>query len=158
VQPGSGVVLGDVLVLVVVGAGDLDLADASGRVVPVHLGQQPDLEAPVGRDPDHLGHVEPHRLLTGEGVAEAVEEVEHVVRPEGGAKGADQRGHEESHRPSVHAAEAAAAAAAALTNAVPLEMLAVDVRAALAALAALTGDEVGDDVLDVLFARFCIGK
>ncbi|MCB9559492.1 MAG: tRNA uridine-5-carboxymethylaminomethyl(34) synthesis GTPase MnmE [Kofleriaceae bacterium] len=56
------------------------------------------------------------------------------------------------------AAEAAAAAAAALTNAVPLEMVAVDVRAALAALAALTGDEVGDDVLDVLFARFCIGK
>lgn len=50
------------------------------------------------------------------------------------------------------------AAATALRADTPVELAAVDVREALAALAALTGDAVGEDVLDAVFARFCIGK
>ena len=50
------------------------------------------------------------------------------------------------------------AGAAGLLSGAPLELVAVDVRSAATALASLEGDEVGEDVLDQLFARFCIGK
>jgi tRNA modification GTPase len=50
------------------------------------------------------------------------------------------------------------AGAAGLSAGAPLELVAVDVRSAATALASLEGDEVGEDVLDQLFARFCIGK
>ncbi len=46
----------------------------------------------------------------------------------------------------------------ALRSGTPVELAAIDVREALAALAAVTGDTVGESVLDALFARFCIGK
>jgi tRNA modification GTPase len=51
-----------------------------------------------------------------------------------------------------------AGAADAIAAAMPSEVVAVDARDALAALAAVTGEGVGEDVLDALFARFCIGK
>jgi tRNA modification GTPase len=50
-----------------------------------------------------------------------------------------------------------AAAGAAAAGQSP-ELVAVEVRDALSALAAITGEAVGEDVLDALFARFCIGK
>ncbi len=58
-----------------------------------------------------------------------------------------------------HAAALAArdAFAAASALAVP-ELLALELRAAVTALAQLRGVEVGDRVLDEVFARFCIGK
>jgi tRNA modification GTPase len=51
-----------------------------------------------------------------------------------------------------------ARSADALSAAMPAEVVAVDARDALSALASVTGEEVGEDVLDALFARFCIGK
>jgi tRNA modification GTPase len=39
-----------------------------------------------------------------------------------------------------------------------LELGAADLSRALASLASITGDEVGDDLLDDIFSRFCIGK
>ena len=56
------------------------------------------------------------------------------------------------------AARGFAATAAGIAAAAPTEVVAVDARDALAALAAVTGEEVGEDVLDELFTRFCIGK
>lgn len=50
------------------------------------------------------------------------------------------------------------AAHAAMAAEAPLEVVALEARAGAAALAALQGDEVGEDVRDALFARFCIGK
>jgi tRNA modification GTPase len=38
------------------------------------------------------------------------------------------------------------------------EVVALELRGALSALAQLRGIEVGDRVLDEVFARFCIGK
>jgi tRNA U34 5-carboxymethylaminomethyl modifying GTPase MnmE/TrmE len=38
------------------------------------------------------------------------------------------------------------------------ELIAIDLRAGAHALAELRGIEVGDRVLDEIFARFCIGK
>jgi tRNA modification GTPase len=40
----------------------------------------------------------------------------------------------------------------------PLDLLAVDVRAALHAVGEVTGEHVDDAVLDEIFSRFCIGK
>ena len=54
--------------------------------------------------------------------------------------------------------QALAAAATVLAEGRPLELAAVEARAGLVALAALAGEGVGEDVLDALFARFCIGK
>jgi len=56
------------------------------------------------------------------------------------------------------AATGMARAAAAMDARAPLEVATVDAREALVALGAITGEEVGEDVLDALFGRFCIGK
>jgi tRNA U34 5-carboxymethylaminomethyl modifying GTPase MnmE/TrmE len=40
----------------------------------------------------------------------------------------------------------------------PTELVAADVREAAQALAAIVGAEVGEEVLDEVFRRFCIGK
>ena len=56
------------------------------------------------------------------------------------------------------ARDAFAAALQAWQSSRPSELVAVDLRAAVAALAQLRGLEVGERVLDELFARFCIGK
>jgi tRNA modification GTPase len=51
-----------------------------------------------------------------------------------------------------------AAAAAGLDRRQPLEMVALDVRDGTRSLAEIVGAEVGEAMLDELFARFCIGK
>ncbi len=56
------------------------------------------------------------------------------------------------------ARDAFAAAAAGRTERCPPEIVAVELRSASQALAQLRGVEVGDRVLDEVFARFCIGK
>jgi tRNA modification GTPase len=65
-----------------------------------------------------------------------------------------------SERQRAAAVEAAArfAAAAELPAAIVPEVRALELRAGAVALAALVGEQVGEDVLDALFARFCIGK
>jgi tRNA modification GTPase len=40
----------------------------------------------------------------------------------------------------------------------PWELLALEVKEALQALGEVTGEEVGDAVLDHIFSQFCIGK
>jgi tRNA modification GTPase len=40
----------------------------------------------------------------------------------------------------------------------PTDLIGGDLRAALNALGEITGETVGDDLLDVIFSRFCIGK
>jgi tRNA modification GTPase len=55
----------------------------------------------------------------------------------------------------VHVAAAAQHLAAA---AVPLELFAEELREAQGALAAITGEFTADDLLGVIFSRFCIGK
>jgi len=54
--------------------------------------------------------------------------------------------------------EAAAAAAAAASTAGAEELVAADLRVALARLGEVLGEGVGEDVIDAVFARFCIGK
>ncbi|MBK9035058.1 MAG: 50S ribosome-binding GTPase [Myxococcales bacterium] len=59
---------------------------------------------------------------------------------------------------AAEAERALTAAAGLLAGLRPLELVAVEARTGLAALAALGGEGIGEDVLDRLFARFCIGK
>ena len=43
-------------------------------------------------------------------------------------------------------------------NGVPPDLIAVDMRGALSCLGEVTGEVTTDDVLDIIFSRFCIGK
>jgi len=49
-------------------------------------------------------------------------------------------------------------AADSLGQGVPLDLAAVDIRDALAALGEITGDEVEERILDEVFSNFCVGK
>lgn len=50
------------------------------------------------------------------------------------------------------------AAIRARQDAIPLDLLAVDVREALYAIGEITGEQISEAVLDEIFSRFCIGK
>lgn len=58
----------------------------------------------------------------------------------------------------VRASEALARAEEAVRGGQAEEVLALEVREAALALAQVLGEEVGEEMLDALFARFCIGK
>jgi tRNA modification GTPase len=62
------------------------------------------------------------------------------------------------HAVTVAARDAVQAALAARRSAAVAEVVALELRQAAASLAQLRGTEVGDRVLDEVFARFCIGK
>lgn len=63
------------------------------------------------------------------------------------------------HRDALRRAhEHLAAALAGWEGGHPTDLLGGDLTAALNALGEITGESVGDDLLDVIFSRFCIGK
>ena len=59
--------------LVVVGVRHVHLADPGSGEVPVYLGQHADLEAPVRRHAQGLGHLKGHGAFTGQRVPETVQ-------------------------------------------------------------------------------------
>ena len=58
----------------------------------------------------------------------------------------------------VRAREALEHARATLRGGAPLDLASGDLRAAIAAYGEVTGETVTEDVLDGIFARFCVGK
>ncbi|MEI7770514.1 MAG: tRNA uridine-5-carboxymethylaminomethyl(34) synthesis GTPase MnmE [Chloroflexales bacterium] len=63
------------------------------------------------------------------------------------------------HRDALQRAAAhLRAAAASWAEGRPADLLAGDLTVALNALGEITGESVGDDLLDLIFSRFCIGK
>jgi tRNA modification GTPase len=64
------------------------------------------------------------------------------------------------HLAALRAADAHLGAAAqhVAADAPPLELFAEELRQAQTALAAITGEFTADDLLGVIFSRFCIGK
>jgi tRNA modification GTPase len=63
------------------------------------------------------------------------------------------------HRDALRRArEHLAAARATLADGLPLDFVSIDLRSALDALGAITGETATADLLDAIFAEFCIGK
>jgi len=59
---------------------------------------------------------------------------------------------------AMRACQSLADAQAAIEDGMPLDVCAVDLSAALDALGEITGETMGERVIDEVFARFCVGK
>ncbi len=95
--------------------------------------------------------------LQGKGVAELQNlAVRHLPQP----KTVDGIGlvHERHHDCLQRMATAAAAALDGVSDGQPYECVVVDLRTALAALAEMLGETLDEEILDRVFAEFCIGK
>jgi tRNA modification GTPase len=63
------------------------------------------------------------------------------------------------HRESLAAARASVAAARATAEGgLPADFVAIDLKAAIAAMGEVTGDAIAEEVIDDVFRRFCVGK
>jgi tRNA modification GTPase len=97
--------------------------------------------------------------VTAEGIAELRAEILRHIAGESGA--AEETGfltnvrHQGLVRDSLSALETARIAVA---NRVPHEMLLLDLYNALGPLDAITGATTKDDILNLIFSTFCIGK
>ena len=96
--------------------------------------------------------------LTGEGIAELRAEILRTVRggavEDGGAMLTNLR-----QQGQVQASLGAlSAAASSVQNGIPHEMVLLDLYNALRALDELTGATTADDILNLIFSTFCIGK
>ena len=95
--------------------------------------------------------------LTGEGIAELRERI--VALATGGAAPEPGMLTTLRHHQAVSTALAALAdAAQANANHIPHEMILLDLYRALWALDTLTGQTAPDDILNLIFSTFCIGK
>ncbi len=97
--------------------------------------------------------------ITGKGIAELRTE---ILRQIGGAAGAQPEGrfltnlrHQRLVAESVTSLDAAGSAA---QNHIPHEMIMIDLYGALCPLDAITGATTADDILNLIFSSFCIGK
>ncbi|MGQ9688810.1 MAG: tRNA uridine-5-carboxymethylaminomethyl(34) synthesis GTPase MnmE [Desulfobaccales bacterium] len=111
-----------------------------------------------------LNQCSPHRLveisaLTGQGLEELKRALVDLALGGGLRTEGDLVTQARHHELLVRAQEALIRGAELLAPAEPhWELLALEVREALQALGEITGEEVGDTVLDQIFSQFCIGK
>jgi tRNA modification GTPase len=95
--------------------------------------------------------------LTGEGIATLRERI--VALATGGAASEPGMLTSVRHQQSIATTRAALAdAAQANANNIPHEMILIDLYRALWALDSLTGQTTPDDILNLIFSTFCIGK
>jgi tRNA modification GTPase len=95
--------------------------------------------------------------LTGDGIAELRERILELAT--GGAAAEPGMLTSLRHQQAIAAALAALAdAARANANSIPHEMILLDLYRALWALDSLTGQTTPDDILNLIFSTFCIGK
>jgi tRNA modification GTPase len=148
------------LVLVVLDASQPD--DAEDRELLRHAEGRPTIVVGNKSDLGVASHSRPMihaSALTGEGIAELRAE---ILRHIGGETGAQAEAgfltnvrHQSLVQDSLAALNAASSAVAAK---VPHEMLLLDLYSALRPLDAVTGATTTDDILNLIFSTFCIGK
>jgi tRNA modification GTPase len=132
------------------------LAAVEGRPALIALNK---CDLAAGEEPDEVGGVRALRTsaLTGEGIPVLRERI--LTLATGGA--ASEPGMLTSLRHHQAIATALAAlndAAQANENAIPHEMILLDLYRALWALDSLTGQTTSEDILNLIFSTFCIGK
>jgi tRNA modification GTPase len=147
----------------------LDDARSANRRAPLLLvGNKVDLAGPHGRQRlEFLGGgrdlpAVATSAVTGEGLGELRRRVAEALHLHV-ARGAEAMGlHQRQKRCLLDAASATGRAAALLTGAADVadaaELVAVELREALARLGEISGEVVTEDVLGRIFARFCVGK
>jgi len=97
--------------------------------------------------------------LTGEGIAELrAAIVDAVVGAQGGLREAAMLTNLRQHQAAEQALRGLEAAQCAVAAGIPHEMLLLDLYEALRGLDTLTGATTTDDLLHLIFSRFCIGK
>jgi tRNA modification GTPase len=115
----------------------------------------------IGSDGRNLAHVQTIRTsaLTGEGIPDLRTAILNHVTGEAGTSSESGFLTNARHQSLVNDALAALANAdTAVHNRVPHEMLLLDLYNALRPLDEITGATTNDDILNLIFSRFCIGK
>ncbi len=152
------------LVLVVLDASDelspVDrelLADVAGRVAIV-VDNKADLGARV--EELSLGNVPAIRTsaVTGKGIVALREEILRTIRGSAVEQGGAMLTNLRQQGQVRSALEGLTSAAFSVKNAIPHEMVLLDLYSALRALDELTGATTADDILNLIFSTFCIGK
>ena len=97
--------------------------------------------------------------LTGEGISELRNEILHHIAGDAGIQAETGFLTNVRHQSRVRESVAALAIAqAAVGNKIPHEMLLLDLYGALRPLDEITGATTNDDILNLIFSTFCIGK
>ena len=139
-------------------AGELNGARVVGALNKCDLPGAVDRAEVAGMLNGSAGRVVPLSAMRGDGLAalrEALAEALGADRSEGGALAVSNARHVEALE---RAREALGRASVAAGAGDPGEIVALELRDALFAIGEVTGREVGEDVLDRIFGRFCIGK
>jgi len=113
------------------------------------------LELPIAMDHLPLVHTS---AISGEGIDELCQK---IVSEVGMSSAVEERGLVTNLRQRKlieEALEALRAAENAVANRIPHEMLLMDLHNTLDPLDAITGQTTTDDILNLIFSRFCIGK
>jgi tRNA modification GTPase len=137
---------------------DRELLDAAKCKRVLVAANKCDLAAPLLQRPDGFKMISTS-AVTGEGIDRLRAEILNTVSGEAGGE------HETGfltnirHQRLVEESVASLAAArSAVTAEIPHEMIMIDLYAALRPLDAVTGETTADDVLNLIFSSFCIGK
>jgi tRNA modification GTPase len=137
------------------------LEELAGRPALVVVNKS---DLPQRLDMEELRRASPHALveisaLTGEGIDELKQALVDSALGGGLKTAGDLVTQARHYELLVRAREALDRARELLAQASPpWELVALEVKEALTALGEITGEEVGDAVLDHIFSRFCIGK
>lgn len=96
--------------------------------------------------------------ITGEGLDDLRRAILELVRGSGSANEDGMLTSVRHHQAVTAALDALAAARRAVTERIPHEMLLLDLYGSLRQLDSLTGETTPDDILNLIFSTFCIGK
>lgn len=158
----------DLVILVLDGSRELDREDIEimdmtedKRVIAIinksDLEQEIDMDVVTERlDPDNIIMTS---VQKGEGIEELIQAIKRMVEVEGLSVDNEYMINNARHKNALErAGEACEEALQALYTGLPLDIIETDFRNIWDILGEITGDTASEDLLNVIFARFCIGK